>query len=164
MIILIMVSALVFLGVGFAIGNVVYAALNTTGNPEDPLVARSYVNDIVANRTAALQSSIDDLMEELTAMRTAYEELVALITDKPGDQPSQQFNTVEIYTPGGSPVFLRPGPGTEYTPPAASANPGDRFKYLGTEKDTNGIDWYKLEYTDGQTLYVISTYGILKTL
>lgn len=37
-------------------------------------------------------------------------------------------------------------------------NAGDKFPYLGTVKDANGVDWYQIDY-NSQTGHVISTYS-----
>ena len=55
------VTALVFGGVGFVIGQVVNAVTVMPGSSSDPLVSQSYVDDLVGQKTLELQTQLEDL-------------------------------------------------------------------------------------------------------
>ncbi|MCL2817346.1 MAG: SH3 domain-containing protein [Clostridiales bacterium] len=137
MIILIMVSALVFLGVGFAVGNAVYASLNGTPAGETPAM-ESWVDQ----RIAALQSKINEQKTLIDSLRAELDELAAKVG---GDEPNPPENSTKVKITGNS-VNLRSSP-SNASPSniVGAAYNGDVFDYLGTtEKDANNFNWYKI--------------------
>ena len=67
---LLVVAALVFIAVGFVLGQVVQAVnVNNLGSDKDPVVTKSYVEKLVGERTALLQTEIDELEAELASVK-----------------------------------------------------------------------------------------------
>lgn len=177
-IILILVSALVFIGVGFAVGQVVQAAINTPGSADDPLVSQSYVEQLVGQRTAALQSLIEDLQAQIETLSQAQINPLpnnpstpsTPVDPNPGTEPTPGTDpdpgtdpepvdpepTGKVIEVTGSSVNVREGPSTD-TNKIGSVVKGDELEYIGSEGD-----WYKIKTKDGKIGYIANYLGVLK--
>jgi len=176
-IILILVSALVFIGVGFAVGQVVQAAINTPGSADDPLVSQSYVEQLVGQRTAALQSLIEDLQAQIETLSQAQINPLpnnpstpstpvdpdpgidpGPVDPDPGIDPGpvDPEPTGKVIEVTGSSVNVREGPSTD-TAKIGSVVKGDELEYIGSEGD-----WYKIKTKDGKVGYIANYLGVLK--
>lgn len=149
MIILIVVSALVFLGVGLVVGN----ALNKA-SADDPWALQSYVDSKVTAAVGPLQTKINDLEARVAVLEDRIEELTN------GELPSH--NPTEVRIKSTLNVNLRSAPDKNNSDNiVGSAKNGDKFEYLDTVKDSENVDWYKVKLEDGSAAYVISTYADL---
>ena len=66
---LLVVAALVFLSLGFVIGQVVQAVDTLPGSNEDPIATQSYVETAVGERLAVLNTKIEELEAEVAALK-----------------------------------------------------------------------------------------------
>ncbi|MBR5430015.1 MAG: hypothetical protein IK116_05755, partial [Firmicutes bacterium] len=69
-IIVLIVAALVFCGLGFVIGQVVQASGSVGGSESDPVVTQSYVDKLVGKQVSALQAEIDEINATLKGNTT----------------------------------------------------------------------------------------------
>lgn len=165
-VILLIIAALVFLVGGFFLGQAATALINTPGSENDPLVAQSYVEKLVGDRTAAIQTQIEELRAELNEIKSGSGSGGTATGDTPpatggtgsGDTggstgstggtsggTSSDAQTVEITA---NSVNLRAAASTS-SERVASAAKGDTFPYLGSEGE-----WYKIQLSDGKIAYV----------
>ena len=168
-IILILVSALVFIGVGFAVGQVVQAAINTPGSTDDPLVSQSYVEQLVGERTAALQTVIEDLQAQIDTLVASQQNPS---TNNPGEPDTNEPDTNEpdanepdtnepeptgkVIQVTGNSVNVRAEPTTE-SDKIGSVVKGDELEYLGSDGD-----WYNVKLSDGTVGWIANYLGDLK--
>ena len=154
-IIMLVIAAIVFCGLGFVIGQLVQAAsVPPPGSKEDPLVSKSYVNTLVTERTADLQNQLDELMAQFLAMGG---NLNGSIVDDDDDTntsvvtpPPPTHTSVKITA---SSVNVRSQPNTNGSIVGNLSN-GDVVDYLGEEGD-----FYKIKMPDGQEGYVANWLG-----
>ena len=162
-VIVLIVAAVVFLAVGFFVGQTASAVLNTPGSEDDPLVAQSYVESLVGERTAALQTQIDELkqmIEDITtvsATTTTDDSANETDNDSTGttdnnsgtesNNTTTTYKTVEIIS---ATVNVRAEPTTD-SAKVASVYMGDKLDYIGAEGD-----WYNVRLSDGTEGWVAS--------
>jgi cobalamin biosynthesis Mg chelatase CobN len=72
---LLFIAAMVFLAVGFVIGQIVQAAGTIPGTAGDPLVAQSYVEKVVEKTVSDLQSKLDEMESKVAALEAKIESL-----------------------------------------------------------------------------------------
>ncbi len=150
-IIVLIITALVFTGLGFVIGQVVVAAGTNPGSEADPAVTQSYVDKLVGNYVTDLQTQIDELtagMDELTGgAYSADAPLPAKTDDASGsDEPTVQH--VKVSSDG---VNVRSSASTGSV--LTSVKSGDVLEYLGSETASDG-EWYKVRLSDGTVGYI----------
>lgn len=63
-VIILIIAAVVFTGLGFVVGQVMAEGSNP-GSADDPVVSESYVDKLVGDRASALQTQIDEIMAVL---------------------------------------------------------------------------------------------------
>lgn len=159
-VIVLIVASIVFLAIGFYVGQTASAVLNTPGSEDDPLVAQSYVESLVGERTAALQTQIDELQKQIEALAPATAATTGsdstttttpTTTDNTGSNTTAPTTTakktVEVTA---ETVNIRSGPSTDSTK-IASAVKGDKFEYVSTQGD-----WYQILLQDGTKGWVAS--------
>lgn len=157
------VAAMVFLTVGFVIGQMVQAAGVIPGSADDPLVAKSYVEEAVTKQVANLQAKIDQLQSKVTALEEQLASLgggdttSALGGDSSGDsggsessddsqvQPADSGQTAVVT---GDLANVRSGAGTTYDI-MTTLHKGDTVSYLGEENS-----WYRVVLSDGREGWV----------
>ena len=66
---LLVVAALVFLSLGFVIGQVVQAVDTLPGSTDDPVATQSYVETKVGEKLAVLNTKIEELEAEVAALK-----------------------------------------------------------------------------------------------
>ncbi|ATW25940.1 SH3 domain-containing protein [Candidatus Formimonas warabiya] len=151
---LLVVAAIVFLTVGFVIGQMVQAAGAIPGTAGDPLVAQSYVEKIVGETVASLQTKldemqakVDDLQEEVDALSgdTGTNKGSGKTTLPQSSNPPAQGKTVVV---SGDSANIRTGPGTTYAKVTTLVK-GDTATMVSEE---NG--WYKITLQDGKEGWV----------
>lgn len=162
---LLVVAAMVFLSVGFVIGQIVQAAGTVPGSAGDPLVAQSYVEKVVGETVADLESKLDEMDSKVTALQERIDELskdtrkVSSGSSSSGNsgsnsgsssgaakpdnnsKSSAQGKTVAV---SGTSANVRSGPGTTYDK-VASLVSGDTATVILEENS-----WYKVTLSDGQ--------------
>jgi len=160
---LLVVAAIVFLSVGFVIGQIVQAAGTIPGTAGDPLVAQSYVEKVVGETVADLQSKLDEMESKVTALQETIDGLASSsgkgsssvssgssksnsgssssgsTSNKPDN--SSQGKTVVV---SSSSANVRTGPGTTYEK-ITTLIEGDTAKLILEENS-----WCKITLDDGK--------------
>ena len=160
--ILIMVAALVFMGVGFAVGQIVQAAIQTPGSADDPLVAQSYVDNMIGQRAASLQDQLESLEAKIAALSG---ENTVPATSAPTTPPTIPTDPTTPPVSGrkvtitGSTVNVRADASSTATR-VGSVVQGDKLDYLDSKTTAEGT-WYKVKLSDGKEGWVA---GWLSTL
>jgi uncharacterized protein YgiM (DUF1202 family) len=156
-IIMLVIAAIVFCGLGFVIGQWAKAAsVPTPGGKDDPLVSKNYVDKLVAERTADLQNQLDELMAQFLAMGGSL--------DIPIDNSNDNNDTPAVVTPPPGPTYtsvkittngarVRSQPNTT-SDVLITLNSGDVVDYLGEEND-----FYKIKLPDGREGYIATWLG-----
>lgn len=158
-IVVLIVAAVVFLSLGFVVGQVVQAMVNTPGSANDPIVSQSYVEKLVGERVAALQTQIEGLQADIGRLNDELNDKNSLAAvanlNSPDDQedpdnetPPATGNKQQVQVTAGS-VNVRRGPSTN-TEAIDSVKKGDKLTW--TEKQ-NG--WYKVTLSNGEEGWVL---------
>lgn len=149
-IIVLIVAALVFCGLGFVIGQVVQAADTNPGTKDDPYVQQSYVEKLVANHVSDLQQEIDSLKAQLEGAD------ISVPTDVPDvpDVPSTPGTTSSTVTVTSDSVNVRASASTS-ADIVGTANNGDVLTYLGSTTASDGT-WYNVRLSNGTSGYIAS--------
>ncbi|MGI5891410.1 MAG: SH3 domain-containing protein [Bacillota bacterium] len=159
--VILIVAAIVCGVVGFVVGQVVQAAFNSPGSENDPLVSQSYVETIVGERTAALQTQIEELQNQLNLLQggPATTTTSSDNTDKNNsnndsnnksediDSNTQSDKTVTVT---GNSVNVRSQPNTSASIVSSVAK-GDKLTYISKEGD-----WYKVKMSNGSEGWIAS--------
>lgn len=160
---LLVVAAMVFLTVGFVIGQMVQAAGTIPGSNGDPLVAQSYVEQVVGETVTGLQTKIDELQAKVEDLQQRVDGLsketgssagtsAGSVSKEPSSSNSPKENnssvTGKTVTVSGKAANIRTGPGTNYEIITTLSN-GKKAAFIEQE---NG--WVKLILSDGQEGWV----------
>ena len=156
-IIVLIVAALVFCGLGFVIGQVVQASGSVAGSESDPVVTQSYVDKLVGKQVSALQAEIDEINAALKGNTTP-----ASNTDNSGsstkpDSSSSNNSSTSSATSvkvTSDAVNIRAEASTEATIVGTAAS-GDVLAYLGSTSASDGT-WYNVKMANGTTGYIAS--------
>jgi len=152
--VIVLVIAMVVCTVGgFFLGNTAQSLINAPGSKADPMVAQSYVDTLVGERTAALQTQIEELESQIAALTGGSTSPVSGTPDSPEAQTPAASSKVEIT---GNSVNIRKTASTSADIVATAAK-GDTLTYVATEKD-----WYKIKTSNGTVGYVASYLAKLK--
>lgn len=154
---LLVVAAMVFLSVGFVIGQMVQAAGTIPGTAGDPLVAQSYVEKIVGETVASMQTKLDEMGSKVASLEERIDELSkgnsrstssgssgsnsSGGTSKPPATPSAEGKTVAV---SGNSANVRTGPGTSYEV-VTTLSKGDTATVISEENS-----WYKVTLSGGK--------------
>ena len=163
---LLVVASIVFLTVGFVIGQMVQAAGSVPGSVGDPLVAQSYVEKVVGETVAGLQTKLDEMQAQVESLEAQIESLssgkaasissnqttnsqtdASKETESTSSEPASQTKG-KIVTVSGESANIRSGPGTTYDK-ITTLLKGDTAQYVSEE---NG--WIKLILKDGKEGWV----------
>ncbi|MEL7564784.1 MAG: SH3 domain-containing protein [Dehalobacterium sp.] len=160
---LLVVAAIVFLSVGFVIGQIVQAAGTVPGTAGNPLVSQSYVEKVVGETVAELENKLDEMESKVTALQEKIDDLSSSSgkgsssvssgnsksnsgnsssgssTNKP--DTSSQGKTVVVSSASAN---VRTGPGTTYEK-ITTLLEGDTVKLILEENS-----WCKVTLDDGQ--------------
>jgi hypothetical protein len=147
---LLVVAALVFLSLGFVIGQVVQAVDTLPGSNEDPIATQSYVETAVGERLAVLNTKIEELEAEVAALKGGTTSTNTNsddndTTDVPGGNTSG--TQVEIT---GNTVNVRASASTTAAK-VGSVTKGTKVTLL---KESG--DWYQIKLADGTIGWVAS--------
>lgn len=150
-VIILIVAALVFTGLGFVIGQVVVAAGNSPGSEGDPTVVQSYVDKLVGEKTSALQNQIDDLYALVEAGGVS-----------PGAaDPPPGGGTTDPGTPSSNPTKVKVTSDSVNVRSSASTggeivgtvSAGTELTYISTTQASDGA-WYHVRLSSGVEGYV----------
>lgn len=159
-IIVLIVAALVFCGLGFVIGQVVQASGATAGSESDPVVTRSYVDKLVGRQVSALQAEIDEINALLkggsvpTGGNSGADNSSSSKGDEQGtgsEAPSASPSSVKVTSDA---VNIRASASTNDTIVGTASN-GDVLAYLGSTSASDGT-WYNVRMANGTTGYIAS--------
>ncbi|MDD4753030.1 MAG: SH3 domain-containing protein [Desulfitobacteriaceae bacterium] len=158
---LLVVAAMVFLTVGFVIGQIVQAAGTIPGSADDPLVAKSYVEEAVGKQVVGLQTTIDELQAKVDLLQEKVDSLSGKSssssstqkppsgsTNKPDSSTTKPPRQGNMITVTGSSANIRTGPGTGYDK-ITTLSEGDTALFLLEENS-----WCKIQLADGQEGWV----------
>lgn len=146
-VIVLIIAAIVFTGLGFVIGNVVLASGNNPGSKEDPVMTQSGVEQLLSVRISELEAQIDQLEVLLNATsdsNTGTEE-----NGNTEDPDSSSPSNVEVTSDS---VNVRASASISASV-VASVTAGTVLTYLGDSEDG---EWYHVELSDGTEGYIAS--------
>ncbi|MCI8336531.1 MAG: SH3 domain-containing protein [Peptococcaceae bacterium] len=165
--ILLSLGSLVCLTVGFVLGQVVQAVTAMPGSADDPLVSQSYVEKIVGERTAAIQTQLDELKANANkggSNTTTPNNGGNTTTPNNGGNTTTSNNngnttttTNKTVTINAESLNVRGGAGTTYAK-VGSVKKGEKYTLLETKSGTDG-SWYKIKLSDGKEGWVSSQYA-----
>ncbi|MCR6545396.1 SH3 domain-containing protein [Dehalobacterium formicoaceticum] len=160
---LLVMAAVVFLSVGFVLGQIVQASGTIPGTSGDPLVAQSYVEKVVNETVADMEKKLADMESQVTSLQKKVEDLSAddnksasqQVSAKPAadttpkkQTPPAAASKKTVVVKGNSSVMVRTGPDTTYNK-VASLLKGDEATVIYEENN-----WYKVILRDGQEGWV----------
>lgn len=166
--ILLSLGSLVCLTVGFVLGQVVQAVTAMPGSADDPLVSQSYVEKIVGERTAAIQTQLDELKANVNKGGSTTTTTPNNNTTTPNNNNTTSNNntntsnnntttTNKTVTINAESLNVRGGAGTTYAK-VGSVKKGEKYNLLETKAGTDG-NWYKIKLSDGKEGWVSSQYA-----
>lgn len=162
-IIVLIVAALVFCGLGFVIGQVVQASGSVAGSESDPVVTQSYVDKLVGKQVSALQAEIDEINAALKGNTTPASNTDNNSGAKPDSSSNSSSNNSSSNPSTSSAtsvkvtsdaVNIRAEASTEATIVGTAAS-GDVLAYLGSTSASDGT-WYNVKMANGTTGYIAS--------
>lgn len=158
--VIVLVIAMVVCTVGgFFLGNTAQSLINAPGSKADPMVAQSYVDTLVGERTAALQTQIEELESQIAALQGGTAPSTPSSDTGSPTEPSAPVNSSTSYTKveiTGNSVNIRKTASTS-SDIVATAAKGDILTYVATEND-----WYKIKTANGTIGYVAAYLAKLK--
>ncbi len=145
------VTALVFGGVGFVIGQVVNAVTVMPGSSSDPLVSQSYVDDLVGQKTLELQTQLEDLQAYVVNggsvdlpdddVQTGSE---TNGNDTNSDDSDEGYTSVKVSSDS---INIRSSASTSSSI-VGTASSGTVLTYLGETTASDGV-WYHVKLSNG---------------
>ena len=146
-VVVLIIAALVFCGLGFVIGQVVQYSGNSIGTDADPVVQQSYVDKLVGERTSTLQTQIDELKTQIEALSNGSS------TVNPSTGDDSEVGTTQHVTTTTS-VNIRSTASTEGNV-LTTVDTNTELVYLGSASSSDGT-WYNVRLSDGTEGYVAS--------
>ena len=146
-VVVLIIAALVFCGLGFVIGQVVQYSGNSIGTDADPVVQQSYVDKLVGERTSTLQTQIDELKTQIEALSNGSS------TVNPSTGDDSEVDTTQHVTTTTS-VNIRSTASTEGNV-LTTVDTNTELVYLGSASSSDGT-WYNVRLSDGTEGYVAS--------
>ena len=154
------IAALVFGVLGFVIGQVVQAAVETPGSADDPLVTQSYVDKLVGERTLELQTQLEDLQNFIltgeTGGTTSDGTDTASADGETGttgdnDTATPSYSSVKV---SATSINVRSSASTSASV-VGTASANTVLTYLGEKSVSDGF-WYNVELSNGTEGWVAS--------
>lgn len=154
------IAALVFGVLGFVIGQVVQAAVETPGSADDPLVTQSYVDKLVGERTLELQTQLEDLQNYIltgTTGDTATDGTDLSSADgETGDDTGNDtsdpvYSSVKVTATS---INVRSSASTSASV-VGSASANTVLTYIGEKTASDGV-WYNVKLSNGTEGWVAS--------
>lgn len=154
-VIILIIAAVVFLVGGFFLGQAATALLDAPGSEDNPLVSESYVVKLVGERTAAIQTQIEELQAAIADLQSALDSPTP--ANSTGDTQTNPNNNDPVDTSGSTAkkvvvtagsINIRAEASTN-SKVVASASKGDSFPLVSTEGE-----WHKITMPDGTVAWV----------
>ena len=149
-VIVLIIAAIVFTGLGFVIGNVVVAAGSNPGSKDDPVMTQKGVEQLMSVRIGELEEKIESLEAMLDSANPTGGDV------KPGknnDNDDKNTNDEEQHVKvKADSVNVRSSASTS-ADVLASVTSGTELVYLGSTSSSDGT-WYHVEMSDGSEGYV----------
>lgn len=147
-VIVLIIAAIVFTGLGFVIGNVVLAAGSNPGSKDDPVMTQSGVEQLLSVRISELETQIDQLEALLNATNGS---------DPNGEDGNEDGEESESNEPTNvkvtsDSVNVRASASTSASI-VASVTSETVLTYLGDSEDG---EWYHVRLSDGTEGYIAS--------
>ena len=168
--ILLSLGSLVCLTVGFVLGQVVQAVTAMPGSADDPLVSQSYVEKIVGERTAAIQTQLDELKANVNKggsttttttpnnnTTTSNNDTTTSNNNTTTPSNNNTTTTTKTITINAESLNVRGGAGTTYAK-VGSVKKGEKYNLLETKAGTDG-NWYKIKLSDGKEGWISAQYA-----
>ncbi|MDO4581142.1 MAG: SH3 domain-containing protein [Bacillota bacterium] len=146
-VIVLIVAAVVFTGLGFVIGQVAQTLDNTPGSKDDPLVAQSWVESFVGDRLTTMQSDIDEMRAILASnglTNTAEPLDVSDSSDTTTGTQDAAYTSVEVTADS---VNIR-ATASQSAEIIGSATSGTVLTYIGSTTASDGT-WYHIRTSSG---------------
>lgn len=154
-VIVLIIAALVFAGLGFVIGQVVQASGNNPGSSDDPVMTQSGVEKMLADRLSTMQSDIEALqalLGESTVETGADNDGEATGNDNDGTQTGDTESKVKVTADS---VNVRSSATTSGDNVVATVTANTELTYLGSTNASDGV-WYQVRLANGTEGYVAS--------
>lgn len=147
-VVVLIIAALVFCGLGFVIGQVVQYSGNSIGTDADPVVQQSYVDKLVGERTSTLQTQIDELKTQIEALGNGS----GVQNPSTGNVDVPVGDTQHVKTTTS--VNIRSAASTEGNV-LVTVDTNTELVYLGSASSSDGT-WYNVRLSNGTEGYVAS--------
>lgn len=151
-VIVLIIAAIVFTGLGFVIGNVVLAAGSNPGSKDDPVMTQSGVEQLLSVRISELETQIDQLEALLNAANGADnngEDNGEEGNEEGENADSNESKSVKVTSDS---VNVRASASTSASI-VTSVTSGTVLTYLGDSEDG---EWYHVQLSDGTEGYIAS--------
>ena len=153
-VIVLIIAAIVFTGLGFVIGNVVIAAGNNPGSEKDPVMTQSLVEQLVSVRVGELEQQIADLEAQISSLMGG-----GAVHGQNNNGDDNNGNGTDTNEPSrvkvtADSVNVRASASTSANI-VASVTSGTELTYLGSTTASDGT-WYQVRLSDGAEGYIAS--------
>jgi uncharacterized protein YgiM (DUF1202 family) len=151
------IAAIAFFAGGFFLGQGATAIFNAPGSKDNPLVSESYVVKLVGERTAAIQTQIEELQGEIEDLKNVLATSGNNAAEGENTPPAEGGETSSqnvIVTANSINIRAEASTGSQIV---GSAVKGDKFPLLATEGE-----WYKIRLSNGSEAYIASFLGRLE--
>lgn len=150
-VIVLIIAAIVFTGLGFVIGNVVVAAGTNPGSIDDPVMTQSQVEKLLSVRIAQLEERLDG-MEALLDAAVAGENDPSGNSGGNGNEEDPSGEEGQKVKVTADSVNVRASASTS-AQIVASVSSGTELEYLSSTTASDGT-WYKVRLSDGSEGFV----------
>ncbi|MBQ1501147.1 MAG: SH3 domain-containing protein [Firmicutes bacterium] len=148
-VIILIIAAVVFTGLGFVVGQVV-AEGNNPGSKDDPVVSQTYVDELVGVRVTDLQNQID----ELTARLDGNAPAPSNNTNNNSGTNTNTNTTAKTVTVTADSVNIRQSATTD-SGIVATVSSGTVLTYID-QTSADGYTWYNIRTSGGSTGWIRS--------
>ena len=153
-VIVLIIAAIVFTGLGFVIGNVVTAAGSNPGSREDPVMTQSGVEKMLSERISELKSDVDRLTALVDSASGVNGGEGQTGTDDPlGPEGNGSASEKKVKVTSES-VNVRSSASTSASI-VGSVSSGTVLTYLDSKEGSDGT-WYHVKLSNGTEGYVAS--------
>jgi uncharacterized protein YgiM (DUF1202 family) len=150
-VIILIIAAVVFTGLGFVVGQVI-AAGNNPGSKDDPVVSQTYVDELVGVKVTELQNQIDEIVAMLGGDGTTTTDDGDTTGTDDGDSTSG--TTTQTVTVTGDSVNIRASASVN-AELITNVSKGTILTYLG-QSQSGSETWYNVKTSGGSTGWVRS--------
>ena len=149
-VIILIIAAVVFTGLGFVVGQVM-AEWSNPGSADDPVVSESYVDKLVGDRASALQTQIDEIMAVLDSNGSTTSNNDNNTDNNTDDNNSSSTQTVSVTADS---VNIRASASTS-AEIVTTVSSGTVLTYLSQSSQSDGV-WYNVRTSGGSTGWIRS--------